>query len=670
MTEPSGAVRVSLFVTAAGNAFMTEIAEMLADGFAQLGVPCRLAIDELPAQSSPSLLQLVVAPHEFFPLFASGMVTPIERERLAREVFMLNVEQPGSQWFDLAWTYVRLCRRAFDISCDGVRELRRRGVGAVHAPLGYATRLECPTALAPSARPIDVLFLGHNSPRRAAFFARHADTFAKLNCRIVLTDPARPRHLDTVGYVADSDRRTLLGASRILLNVHSTERRYFESHRALLAIASRCLFVSEESNDPRPFVSGRHFVSGALDDLPALFLKYLADPVALDTMVEEGYRHAVSALDIKDTCQKLLDAMSPGRVVLGAEEERERDRELRTAVRLRLEAGRRARARGRQDWTETANAAYRQSESPAITVVVTLRNYADVVEQCLASVVAADEITGGVEIVVVDDASTDRSAATVEQFAQTAGVPVLVMRKHTNTGPADARNIGLARARGAYVFTLDADNWIYPSALVRLHAAMNQGSHAAAYGMLRTFDGETGESTGLLSTYAWDPRELVRAPFIDAMAMFDRRVLLELGGYSPELIEHGWFGWEDYDLWLKLAEAEYRCTFVPGIVGAYRVHAGSMIGKTNRGTDAIARYFHQKFAGLVDRYPRMDHYFGFPAPRGQRDETSPAGPLNAEALAQRYTDLEYEIRALRASKSWQMTAPLRFVFRLLTGRPN
>ena len=190
---------------------------------------------------------------------------------------------------------------------------------------------------------------------------------------------------------------------------------------------------------------------------------------------------------------------------------------------------------------------------------------------------------------------------------------MLLVKKSSNTGLADARNLGLERARGQYVFVLDADNWIYPACLRSLHAAIVSGREAAVYGIIRRFDEETGESLGLLSAYDWNVQELVRGPYIDAMALFDRQAVAAVGGYSTELLDTGWFGWEDYDLWLKLARAGQRCKLVPSILSAYRVHPGSMIHRTNNSTPAFARYFQEKFRDLTERFPEMDRYFGFPA---------------------------------------------------------
>jgi hypothetical protein len=647
---------------------MIEIASLLADGFARLDVPCQLAIDREPTPAAPDLLQLVVAPHEYFTLFLAPRLSPVAQDTAARHVFVLNVEQPGSQWFDLAAHFAVVGRGVFDISRDGVAEFRRRGVDAVHAPIGFLPELEHADAPALADRPIDVVFLGHHSLRREHFFARHAACFAAMDCRLVLTDPLQPRTADTPGYLAGSARQRLLRATKILLNVHSTERQYFESHRALLALANGCLLVSENSQDTRPFSSGRHFVSGFIDELPALCAQYATDAAASAGIVREGQRLAATELAIATTCRTLLAAVSPD--AARADRGLAPDATMRAAVQSRLTAAIRARAAGEADWVATGNAAYRQSPPPAVTVAVTVYNYARVVEECVASVLAAAPVAGGVELVVVDDGSDDDSAGVVERITSAASLPSVVIRKRTNTGLADARNLAFEQARGKYVFVLDADNWIYPLCLRRLHDALADDGAVASYGLLCRFDDETAAPLGLLSTYAWNVEQLVRGPYIDAMAMFDRGAVLELGGYSTDLVEHGWFGWEDYDLWLRIAESGGRCTLVPNVVGAYRVHADSMIARTNRCRDTLGRYFQERFAGLARQYPGLDHYFGLPsaADRVQGDSSAAGQPPDAWLL--RCHDLEREIRSLHQSMSWRLTAPLRWGFRVLTGRPH
>jgi GT2 family glycosyltransferase len=657
---------VRLLVASRGNDVMTEIARLLAQGFAQLNVPCDLAVDQQPVPPSEELVQLVVAPHEYFPLFVAPRMSAKEEVGAARQVHVLNVEQPGSEWFELAFRYARLSRGVFDISLDGAAELRRRGLDAVHTPLGFVPISGNPAPSADVNRPIDVVFLGHHSSRREQFFARHAGVFSAMDTRLVLTDPRSPRLGETPGYFAGVGRQRLLNATKILLNVHSSERPYFESHRALLAMTHGCLLVTEDSRHTRPFAAGRHFVAGHLDELPSLCVQYLSDAVSRTAIAEAGRLFLRTDLAMANTCRTVLAACSTPNRGTG-----QSDATQRAAVRARLATALATRAASQPDWVASPNAAYNSATPPAVTVAVTVHNYARVVGECVASVLGTTGIRGGIELVVIDDASDDHSADVVDRLIQPASVPALLLRKKTNTGLADARNLAFEQARGNHVFVLDADNWVYPLGLRRLHDAIVEGRYVAAYGLIRRFDDDTDEALGLLSYYAWNVRELVRGPYIDAMALFDRNAVLKLGGYSTDLVDHGWFGWEDYDLWLRIAESGGQCTLVPSIVGAYRVHADSMISRTNQYHDALARYFQRRFARLAGEFPGLDQYFGLPptaVPAEDRLVVGGAGPN--DALARRCGDLELELREVYRSKSWRITSPLRFVFRMLTGRPN
>ena len=188
---------VRIFVASAGNEFMLDIARLLEDGFRSVGADCRLEVDVVPSAARDGVLQLVVAPHEFCTLFLAKTLNHARLATALHETFVLNVEQPGSGWFDTAWEFARLARGVFDISREGAAEFRRRGVPALHAALGYSPLMEARAVPDLADRPVDVLFIGHGSTRRQAFFARHARFFARHHCRIVLVDVSRPRHADT-----------------------------------------------------------------------------------------------------------------------------------------------------------------------------------------------------------------------------------------------------------------------------------------------------------------------------------------------------------------------------------------------------------------------------------------------------------------------------------------
>ncbi len=107
-------------------------------------------------------------------------------------------------------------------------------------------------------------------------------------------------------------------------------------------------------------------------------------------------------------------------------------------------------------------------EQLRLTVLLPAYNEEQAIGRVLGEIVEAlAEESGGYEIVVVDDASTDRTAELAEQFAvECWHCPVRVIRCPVNRGAGAARKVGVRAARGEIVVMLDADG-TYPAASIR-----------------------------------------------------------------------------------------------------------------------------------------------------------------------------------------------------------
>src|SRR5262245_31235923 len=105
----------------------------------------------------------------------------------------------------------------------------------------------------------------------------------------------------------------------------------------------------------------------------------------------------------------------------------------------------------------TSPAAGEQEGRPTLSVIVPVYNDRAGLSRCLPALTAAAR--AGDEVIVVDDASTDDSAAVA------AGLPVRVLRMPANAGPAAARNTGAAAARGDILLFVDSDVVVAPGAL-------------------------------------------------------------------------------------------------------------------------------------------------------------------------------------------------------------
>jgi GT2 family glycosyltransferase len=219
---------------------------------------------------------------------------------------------------------------------------------------------------------------------------------------------------------------------------------------------------------------------------------------------------------------------------------------------------------------------YRAITSPRVSVITALYNHATWVSDALSSVERG--VYQDYELIVVDDGSTDASLEAVRNWSSAHPRTALLLLQHpVNRGLPEARNCGLEFARGEYALILDADNDLLVNCLDRLVPALDEAPDAAfAYGMLACFD--ECAYLRLVSRFPWEPARLRLANYIDALALLRISTIRQMGGYTTD---RRLYGWEDYDLYCRIAERGLAAAFVPEIVARYRVGQASMISLTN-----------------------------------------------------------------------------------------
>lgn len=211
-----------------------------------------------------------------------------------------------------------------------------------------------------------------------------------------------------------------------------------------------------------------------------------------------------------------------------------------------------------------------RAEAPAVSVIVTLYNYARFVEDCLDSL--ARQTQAGLELIVVDDCSTDDGLMRVLRWVELnarhfAGFRIAAHLE--NMGLAYARNTAFGLATAPRVFVMDADNLLYPRAIERCMQAMDASGSAGAYTQIEVF----GDRAGIMGTDFWDRERFKFGNYVDAMALVAKSAWEQVGGYTQLSAN----GWEDYDFWCKFVEHGLHCTFVPEMLCRYRVHGTSML---------------------------------------------------------------------------------------------
>ncbi len=207
-----------------------------------------------------------------------------------------------------------------------------------------------------------------------------------------------------------------------------------------------------------------------------------------------------------------------------------------------------------------------------VTVTVPVYNYAGYVLEALESV--RTQTLDPIDLVVVDDASTDESTALVLGWARHHANRFnrVVVRRHVvNAGLGLTRNSGFAAAETPFVLSLDADNRLHADCCAVLAEHLRASRAAFVYPSLRQF----GDKDAVFGDAPYTPSRLVNGNYIDAMALVTKWAWAAAGGY-----DHVRFGWEDYDFWCRLAEIGLGGEHVRAVLADYRVHKASMLARS------------------------------------------------------------------------------------------
>lgn len=206
------------------------------------------------------------------------------------------------------------------------------------------------------------------------------------------------------------------------------------------------------------------------------------------------------------------------------------------------------------------------SAPPRVTVVVPAFNAAERIGRCLDSL--ASQTFRDFEVVVVDDGSTDDTAAVVCRH------PWVRTVRQSNQGPGSARRVGLRCSTSEYVAFIDDDDEWKPTRLQRCVDVADASPEIAfvttdAYVM--TPDG-VEQGTYYSSALVFPERErqlaaIARHNFVFSSCLVRREAYDSVGGFCAE---RRLTGAEDYDLWLRMLLAGHHGVCIDEPLAVYR----------------------------------------------------------------------------------------------------
>ncbi|TAF56612.1 MAG: glycosyltransferase [Oscillatoriales cyanobacterium] len=208
------------------------------------------------------------------------------------------------------------------------------------------------------------------------------------------------------------------------------------------------------------------------------------------------------------------------------------------------------------------------SRSPLISIIIPVYNGAATIGETIVSL--QQQTHSPLEILVIDDGSTDDTVAVLQAIAE----PRLRVVSYANAGQAVSRNRGLELARGEYISFIDADDLWTPDKLAdQLAALMAQPRAAVAYSWTDHIDqNRQFLRHGPQLCFEGDVfRKLLYSDFIGSGSniLVRRSAIVEVGGFDPSLPPA-----EDWDCWLRLAQ-RFEFVVVPKPQILYRVSSQS-----------------------------------------------------------------------------------------------
>ena len=207
--------------------------------------------------------------------------------------------------------------------------------------------------------------------------------------------------------------------------------------------------------------------------------------------------------------------------------------------------------------------------SERVSVILPVYNGARYLAEALRSVLTQSTLPD--EIIVIDDGSTDDSAAVVSSLSAASPVPIRYIQQ-ANHGPAVARNAGLAAAAGDYVAFQDADDrWMPDKLAVQVSLLQRHVNAQAVIGYTQLiFEPDSHNAS---ANFVGRPGLVM----LLQASLFRRTLFEQVGGFDPALR-----GDEDIEWFLRALEQPIEIVVHPELVITYRRHNANLTGSLQR----------------------------------------------------------------------------------------
>ncbi|SFT10715.1 glycosyltransferase family 2 protein [Sphingobacterium wenxiniae] len=199
-----------------------------------------------------------------------------------------------------------------------------------------------------------------------------------------------------------------------------------------------------------------------------------------------------------------------------------------------------------------------------ISVIIPCYNHGKYVKETVEAVLASSYRP--LEIIIVDDGSTDDSRVVGEELSQEFQEVTYVYQK--NAGPSAARNNGISKAQGTYILALDADDLISAAYIEEaIRVLENDPQVKVVYAEAEKF----GSIQKKWKLKKYSPRRLAKDNMIYVSAVYRKADWERVGGYTDEHV----LVREDWEFWIKVLKDGGGVVCLPFVGFYYRIHENS-----------------------------------------------------------------------------------------------
>lgn len=190
------------------------------------------------------------------------------------------------------------------------------------------------------------------------------------------------------------------------------------------------------------------------------------------------------------------------------------------------------------------NTFFAETKGKKVSIIIPCYNQAEYVKEAIES--ALNQTYENIEIVVINDASTDNSAEVIKEFAN-KNLKIIFLDEKVNKGVVKSRNLAIEKCSGDYILPVDADDKIAPTFVEKAVKILDEDDEIRiVYSRIMFFGAINKE----LKLEKFNPNRIIFNNCISNTAVYRKSDFASVGGYKDYMKD----GWEDWNMWLSILE--------------------------------------------------------------------------------------------------------------------